>query len=234
MFQEQNINSLHDFSFKAGGYLTLEPRNTATVKVYIEVWCVYEDWYITGITWTSKVVAQRILIIEMHIIALKESRIVSIVRSCLIWHLWAKQVFWTCYLTLVTWYLVTGSSLFLIIHSQLLLNITGSCLFVFGLMASCVVLFFLYWATLVTAYFLNTFAVMIMFPYLICVNKRKPFYIPNVNSFISSKLQSVPEPWMRARWSQYCWWLNSIQIQVDHQLFFAQNHTAVCLEVHVL
>jgi len=73
MFQEQDINSLHDLSFKAGGYLTLEPPHTAIVKVYSEVWCLYEDWYITGITWTSEVVAQRILIIEMHIIALKDS-----------------------------------------------------------------------------------------------------------------------------------------------------------------
>jgi len=73
MFQEQEINSLHDLSFKAGGSLTLEPPNSAIVKVYIEVWCLYEDWYITGITWTSKVVAQWILINEVHIIACKES-----------------------------------------------------------------------------------------------------------------------------------------------------------------
>jgi hypothetical protein len=64
---------LRDLSIKAGGYLTLEPPNTGIAKVYIEVWCVYEDWYITGITWTLKVVVQRILITEMHIIALKES-----------------------------------------------------------------------------------------------------------------------------------------------------------------
>jgi len=37
MFQGQEINSLHDLSLKAGGYLTLEPPNTAIVKVYIEV-----------------------------------------------------------------------------------------------------------------------------------------------------------------------------------------------------
>jgi hypothetical protein len=37
MFQEQEINSLHDLSFKAGGSLTLEPPDTAVVKVYIEV-----------------------------------------------------------------------------------------------------------------------------------------------------------------------------------------------------